>query len=70
MLNGNNRDDFWDLSEYKSTARPRAVESSRSFPSYRTSAVEISDSKSVAEKKLIDESETVITKFVPPHSGA
>lgn len=70
VSNGNNRDDFWDLSEYKSTARPRAVESSRSFPSYRTSAVEISDSKSVAEKKLIDESETVITKFVPPHSGA
>ena len=66
----NGKDDFWDLSEYKSPIRPKAAESSRSFPSYRTSAVEISDTRPTQSKKLIDESETVITKFVPPHSCA
>lgn len=66
----NGKDNFWDLSEYKSPIRSKVAESSRSFPSYRTSAVEISDTKPIAEKKLIDESETVITKFVPPHSCA
>ena len=70
MANGNNRDDFWDLGEFKSPARQRAAESSRSFPHHRISAVEISDTRPTQSKKLIDESETVITKFVPPHSCA
>lgn len=70
MANGNNRDDFWDLGEYKSPTRQKAVESLRSFPAHRTSAVEISDAKPSSEKMQIAEAETVITKFVPPHSGA
>ena len=70
MANGNGRDDFWDLGEFKSPTRQKAIESVRSFPAHRTSAVEISDTRANAGKKLIDESETVITKFVPPHSGA
>ncbi len=70
MADGNNRDDFWDLGESKSPTRQKAVESLRSFPSHRVSAIEISDTRATAGKKLIDDSETVITKFVPPHSGA
>ncbi len=70
MSNGNNRDDFWDLGEFKSPTRQKAVESLRSFPAHRVSAIEISDTRATAGKKLIDDSETVITKFVPPHSGA
>ena len=70
MTNNNNRDDFWDLGEFKSPARQRAAEISRSFPAHRTSAVEISDVKPISEKMQIAEAETVITKFVPPHSGA
>ncbi len=70
MANCNNRDDFWDLGEFKSPTRQKAVESLRSFPAHRVSAVEISDTRATAGKKLIDDSETVITKFVPPHSGA
>ncbi len=42
----------------------------RSFPTHRTSAVEISDTHAVPNAKKLDESETVITKFVPPHSSA
>ncbi len=41
----------------------------RSFPSVRTSAVEIVDSKDELGAKKLEESETVITKFVPPHSN-
>ncbi len=42
----------------------------RSFPAHRTSAVEISDVRPTENKKKLDESETIITKFVPPHSSA
>ena len=70
MTNNNNRDDFWDLGEFKSPARQKAAEISRSFPAHRTSAVEISDVKPILEKRQITEAETVITKFVPPHSSA
>ncbi len=42
----------------------------RAYPAHRTSAVEISDIRPVSNVKSIDESETFITKFVPPHSSA
>ena len=70
MSNGKNTGDFWDLGEFKSPTRLAAEQVSRSFPTHRTSAVEINDNHAVTGKKLIDESETVITKFVPPHSSA
>ena len=70
MSNGSFKDDFWDLSKY-SKQQPRSTANTPpSFAPHRTSAVEISDTRPNAEKKLIDESETMITKFVPPHSGA
>ncbi len=42
----------------------------RSFSALRTSAVEIRDTHAIQNEKKLDESETVITKFVPPHSNA
>ena len=50
--------------------REIAEQARRAFPPHRTSAVEISDIHPSDSAKRIDESETVITKFVPPHSSA
>ncbi len=48
-----------------------ARQARRAFSAYRTSAVEINDLHSVKrDKSRFDESETVITKFVPPHSSS
>ncbi len=67
MSNGNKNDGFWDLGDFRGI-RNRITEQSRtSFSTDRTSAVEIGDNKTSATGN-IDPSETVITKFVPPHS--
>lgn len=50
--------------------REIAEQAHRAFPPHRTSAVEISDIHPSDSAKKFDESETVITKFVPPHSSA
>ena len=70
MTDHNKGDDFWDLSEYsKKIGRSQSIP--RSFAPGRTSAVEISDSKSTQEAfYAIDPSDTMITKFIPPHSDA
>ncbi len=83
MQNGKNNDDFWDLGDFKSRKQLNAEadrkpselyqgvpQGIRSFPANRTSAVEINDTRVDIGAKKLDESETVITKFVPPHSNA
>ncbi len=47
-----------------------SVQAHRTFQAHRTSAVEIGDTHAISNKKRLDDSETVITKFVPPHSSA
>ncbi len=68
MPNDNN--DFWDLGDYTKKRQNTTPQAVRSFPAHRTSAVEISETHTVSNAKKLDESETVITKFVPPHSSA
>ena len=67
MQNGNKNDGFWDLGEVRGIRNRFTEQSHRAFSSERTSAVEIGDLKQSSENG-IDPSETVITKFVPPHS--
>ena len=62
------KDDFWDLSEYaKKPVRNKAIENS--FSQKRTSAVEVTDNVS-GDTKRADISETLITKFIPPHTDS
>ena len=67
MSNGNKNDGFWDLGDFRGIRNRITEQSRRSFSSDRTSAVEIDDTKTLESDKL-DPSETVITKFIPPHS--
>lgn len=67
MSNGSKNDGFWDLGDYRGIRNRITEQSRRSFSTDRTSAVEIGDEK-LADANKIDLSETVITKFVPPHS--
>ncbi len=69
MENGKNGNDFWELSDLYKPKRS-AESAPRSFPPHRTTAVEISDTHAAQGKSAINKSETVITKFVPPHSSA
>lgn len=63
-----NKDDFWDLSEYaKKPATNKTIE--KAFSQQRTSAVEITDKVS-DDTKQADMSETLITKFIPPHTDS
>lgn len=69
MSNGNKNDGFWDLGDFRGIRNRVTEQSRRSFSGDRTSAVEIGDSKDIDnDSERIDPSETVITKFVPPHS--
>ena len=68
MSNGNKNDGFWDLGDFRGIRNRVTEQSRRSFSSNRTSAIEIGDSKEHDNNERIDPSETVITKFVPPHS--
>ncbi len=81
MQNGKDNDNFWNLGDFKSQRQRiaeqarkanftgQSVNQARNGSSHiNTSAVEISDNRSNTNEKSIDKSETVITKFVPPHS--
>lgn len=68
MSNGNKNDGFWDLGDFRGIRNRVTEQSSRSFSSNRTSAIEIADGHEHGNNDRIDPSETVITKFVPPHS--
>ncbi len=69
MQNSKNNDDFWDLGDFKIRKQNTSEQTPRSFPAHRTSAIEISDIHPDINTQKLDESETVITKFVPPHSS-
>ncbi len=70
MTNDKGNDGFWDLGDFESRKQQPAIQTPRAFPAHRTSAVEIQDIRQNTNVKRFDESETVITKFVPPHSSA
>lgn len=76
-------DEFWNLDDFVSkTENTRkadrvsyqnctlSAQARRAFSTDRTSAVEINDTHPVHNAQKLDNSETVITKFVPPNSGA
>ena len=67
MSNGSKNDGFWELGDFNGFRNRITEQSHRSFSQDRTSAVEIGDVKA-SDSEKIDPSETVITKFVPPHS--
>ncbi len=70
MENGKNNSDFWDLGDFSKFKKP-TENAKQAFSANRTAAVEISDTKITQNvTKKLDNSETVITKFVPPHSSA
>ncbi len=69
MSNGNKNDGFWDLGDFRGIRNRMTEQSRRSFSTDRTSAVQIGDdmsSENLGDR--LDSSETVITKFIPPHS--
>ncbi len=69
MTDHNENNDFWDLSEYKNKTK-RFTNSTRAFSATRTSAVEINDTKADNSENTLDPTDTMITKFIPPHSDA
>lgn len=69
MTENNKNDEFWDLSEYANKSK-QTQSIPRSFSNRRTSAIEINDSKINLKTEKLDQSDTMITKFIPPHSDA
>lgn len=68
MSNGS-KDGFWDLGDFRGIRNRVTEQSRRSFSSDRTAAVDVSDVNDTDNGgERLDPSETVITKFVPPHS--
>ena len=63
-------DDFWDLSKYSKPTTSSRI-SHEQYSKSRTSAVEISDTHNYRTSPSdIDVSDTVITRFIPPHSDS
>ena len=68
MTDHNKGDDFWDLSAF-AKKNEKTTPATPSYPIHRISAIEIKDNKAcTVESDKIDTAETMITKFIPPHS--
>lgn len=67
-MTNNDKENFWDLSEY--AKKPRDIKyTQNTFSPKRISAIEITDNLPEIERDK-DASETLITRFVPPHSDS